>query len=77
MYLEINMSSAVLSSAVPYKYTVFSPKTRNSTNNNDIYEFLDANIGISKVTANRVLLPDDFKEKKGTPRTCKIRIIYY
>ena len=66
MSSDLKIASAVLKSdVVPYKYTVYSPKTRNSLDKRDVYEFIDTDIGISTHFANRVLQPPYFEPEKG------------
>ena len=55
-------SEILLFLALPYKYTVYSPKTRNATDRDQVFEFIDSEHG--KIM-NRVLLPNDFKQQKG------------
>ena len=48
MSLELRITSVVLRDVIPYKYTIFSPKTRN-TDKDQIYEFIeiqDSSVGI-------------------------------
>ena len=53
------ISPATLRYSIPYKYTVFSPKTRHSSKEDDVFEhlYLDTSYttGISPEYANRVL----------------------
>ena len=61
---EFMISLTTLRSSIPYKYTVFTPKTRHSSQKDDVYERLYCdNTGISPV-ANRVLeVPSNITQK--------------
>ena len=59
---KLQIASFVLQSPLAYKYIVYSPKTRNSTNRDQMYEFIDSKRSESM---NRVLLPNTFKQQKG------------
>ncbi len=58
---EFTISAAILKAYIPYKYTVYSPKTRNASRD-DVYEYLyiQNDIGVSSDFANRVLCPETF-----------------
>ena len=59
---KLKIASDILQFPLPYKYTVYSPKTRNATDRNQVYEFIDSEHG--KII-NRVLLPEHFKKQQG------------
>ncbi len=62
MHTKLQIASIVLQSPLPYKYTVYSPKTRNATNRDQMYEFIDS---MHSESMNRVLLPKTFEQQKG------------
>ena len=62
MVLRLKIASALLNREIPYKYTVYSPKTRNAAENHQVYESID--IGDGKMSAgitNRVLIVEKQK----------------
>lgn len=68
LFLDLTISSDILNSRIPYKYTVYSPLTvKSDSDKNIMYEYINADIGISKDFANRLLMPDGFKKAKGLP----------
>ena len=65
---EFNISPNTLKGKIPYKYTVFSPKTRHASEKDNVFERLyfdnPYNTGISPEYANRVLkVPPNIKPK--------------
>ena len=61
MSLELRIASVVLRDVIPYKYTVFSPRTK-TTDKDQVYEFIeiqDRSIGI----VNRVLQLQDLDQQ--------------
>ena len=68
MSLKLKIASTHLKhDDIPYKYTVFSPKTRNAAKKDGVYESIDINDGRIPYSAiiNRVLRFQIFEQHKG------------
>ena len=73
MSTKLRIASLILQSALPYKYTVYSPKTRNTKDRDQVYEFIDSE---HKAIMNRVLQPiKEFEQRKGTVFLTSIKFL--
>ncbi len=67
MSLKLKIALTHLKQDIPYKYTVFSPKTRNAAKKDEVYESIGINDGRvpSSAIINRVLHFQIFEQHKG------------
>ncbi len=63
MYVKLQIASVILQHPLSYKYTVYSPKTRNAANREEVYEFINSKISDSMI--RRVLQPEEFEQHQG------------